>query len=141
MAGQTGERKRYSNRERRKRKMPFDYFYGKQGGQYAFYRIPKLLFTDSRFEALSTDAKLLYGMLIDRMELSLKNGWIDERGRIYLYFTIDEIQERFHCASGKAVKLLAELDSAKGIGLIESVRQGMGKPNIIYVKNFVSDTD
>ncbi len=141
MTGQTEERKRYSNRERRKGKMPFDYFYGKQGGQYAFYRIPKLLFTDSRFEALSTDAKLLYGMLIDRMELSLKNGWIDERGRIYLYFTIDEIQERFHCASGKAVKLLAELDSAKGIGLIESVRQGMGKPNIIYVKNFVSDTD
>ncbi len=121
--------------------MPFDYFYGKQGGQYAFYRIPKLLFTDSRFEALSTDAKLLYGMLIDRMELSLKNGWIDERGRKYLYFTIDEIQERFHFASGKSVKMLAELDSAKGIGLIESVRQGMGKPNIIYVKNFVSDTD
>ena len=80
-------------------------------------------------------------MLIDRMELSLKNGWIDGQGRIYLYFTIDEIQKRFHCASGKAVRLLAELDSAKGIGLIESVRQGMGKPNIIYVKNFVSDTD
>lgn len=121
--------------------MPFDYFYGKQGGQYAFYRIPKLLFTDRRFEALSTEAKLLYGMLIDRMELSLKNGWFDEQGRIYIYFTIDEIQERFHCASGKAVKLLAELDRGKGIGLIESIRQGMGKPNIIYVKNFVSDIE
>lgn len=120
--------------------MPFDYFYGKQGEQYAFYRIPKLLFTDGRFEALSTDARLLYGMLIDRMELSLKNGWIDEQGRIYIYFTVGEIQERFHCASGKAVKLLAELDNGKGIGLIESIRQGMGKPNIIYVKNFVSDT-
>ena len=71
--------------------MPFDYFYGKQGEQHAFYRIPKLLFTDSRFQTLSTDAKLLYGMLIDRMELSLKNGWIDEQGRIYLYFTIGEI--------------------------------------------------
>lgn len=80
-------------------------------------------------------------MLIDRMELSLKNGWIDEQGRIYLYFTIGEIQGRFRCASGKAVRLLAELDSAKGIGLIESVRQGMGKPNIIYVKNFATDTD
>ena len=80
-------------------------------------------------------------MLIDRMELSLKSGWIDEQGRIYLYFTIDEIQERFHCASGKAVRLLAELDSAKGIGLIETVRQGLGKSNIIYVKNFVKDTD
>ena len=106
---------------------------------YAFYRIPKLLFTDSRFQTLSTDAKLLYGMLIDRMELSLKNGWIDEQGRIYLYFTIGEIQGRFRCASGKAVRLRAELDSAKGIGLIESVRQGMGKPNIIYVKNFATE--
>ena len=121
--------------------MPFDYFYGKQGEQYAFYRIPKLLFTDSRFQSLSTDAKLLYGMLIDRMELSLKNGWIDGQGRIYLYFTIGDIQGRFRCASGKAVRLLAELDSAKGIGLIENVRQGMGKPNIIYVKNFATDTD
>ena len=119
--------------------MLFDYFYGKQGAQYAFYRIPKMLFTDSRFDVLSTDAKLLYGMLIDRMELSLKNGWIDEQGRIYLYFTIGEIQERFHCAGGKAVRLLAELDSAKGIGLIENVRQGMGKPNIIYVKNFATE--
>ena len=110
--------------------MPFDYFYGKQGEQHAFYRIPKLLFTDSRFQTLSTAAKLLYGMLIDRMELSLKNGWIDEQGRIYLYFTIGEIQGRFRCASGKAVRLLAELDSAKGIGLIESVRQGMGNQTL-----------
>lgn len=121
--------------------MTFEYFYGKQSEQYAFYRIPKLLFTDSRFETLSTDAKLLYGMLIDRMELSLKNGWIDERGRIYIYFTVDEVMERFHCASGKAVKFIAELDNKKGIGLIETVRQGLGKPNIIYVKNFVNDTD
>ena len=77
-----------------------------------------LCFLFLRFQTLSTDAKLLYGMLIDRMELSLKNGWIDEQGRIYLYFTIGEIQGRFRCASGKAVRLLAELDSAKGIGLI-----------------------
>ena len=80
-------------------------------------------------------------MLIDRMELSLKSGWIDGEGRIYIYFTVDEVMERFHCASGKAVRLIAELDSEKGIGLIETVRQGLGKPNIIYVKNFVSDTD
>ena len=121
--------------------MDFEYFYGKQSSQYAFYRIPKQLFTESQFDALSIGAKLLYGMMIDRMELSQKNGWIDEQGRIYLYFTIGEIQGRFRCASGKAVRLLAELDSAKGIGLIESVRQGMGKPNIIYVKNFATDTD
>ena len=118
--------------------MQFEYFYGRQCEQYAFYRIPKLLFTDSRFETLSTDAKLLYGMMIDRMELSLKNGWIDEQGRIYLYFTIDEIKEKLNCGNDKAVKLLRELDSETGIGLLENVRQGLGKPNRIYVKNFVS---
>lgn len=120
--------------------MPFDYFYGKQGEQYAFYRIPKLLFTDSRFEALSTDAKLLYGMLIDRMELSMRNEWTDKQGRVYIYFTIDEIKDRLKCSNDKAVRLMNELDCSKGIGLIETVRQGLGKPNIIYVKNFVGDT-
>ena len=120
--------------------MSFDYFYRKPEGQYPFYRIPKLLFTDSRFEALSTDAKLLYSMLVDRIGVSLKNGWVDGQGRIYIYFTVEEVQERFRCASGKAVRLLAELDGTKGIGLIESVRQGQGKPNIIYVKDFASDT-
>lgn len=122
-------------------KMQFEYFYGKQGEQYAFYRIPKLLFTDRRFDALSTDAKLLYGMMIDRMELSLKNGWIDERGRIYLYFTIDEVKEKLNCGNDKAVKLLKELDSETGIGLLDNVRQGLGKPNRIYVKNFVSGVE
>ncbi len=76
-------------------------------------------------------------MMIDRMELSQKNGWIDKQGRAYIYFTVDEVKDRFHCANDKAVKLMRELDSDRGIGLIESVRQGLGKPNIIYVKNFV----
>lgn len=116
--------------------MDFEYFYGKQSSQYAFYRIPKQLFTESQFDALSVGAKLLYGMMIDRMELSQRNGWIDRQGRVYIYFTVDEVKERFHCANDKAVKMMRELDSDKGIGLIESVRQGLGKPNIIYVKNF-----
>ena len=117
--------------------MDFEYFYGKQSSQYAFYRIPKQLFTESQFDALSVGAKLLYGMMIDRMELSQKNGWIDKQGRAYIYFTVDEVKDRFHCANDKAVKLMRELDSDRGIGLIESVRQGLGKPNIIYVKKFV----
>mgnify|MGYP002074908407 FL=1 len=124
-------------RERRAKIMDFEYFYGKQSSQYAFYRIPKQLFTERQFDTLSIGAKLLYGMMIDRMELSQKNGWIDKRGRAYIYFTVDEVKDRFHCANDKAVKLMKELDSDKGIGLIESVRQGLGKPNIIYVKNFV----
>ena len=120
--------------------MSFPYFYGRAAEQYAFYRIPKLLFSDERFEALSTDAKLLYGMLIDRMELSMKNGWTDKDGRVFIYFTLEDARERLKCGTEKIVKLFAELDSEKGIGLIECVRQGLGKPNIIYVKNFMDDT-
>ena len=124
------------NKGKESRIMGFEYFYGKQSSQYAFYRIPKQLFTESKFDGLSIGIKLLYGMMVDRMELSLKNGWIDKQGRAYIYFTIDEVKDRFHCANDKAVKLMRELDSDRGIGLIESVRQGLGKPNIIYVKNF-----
>ena len=120
--------------------MGFEYFYGKQSSQYAFYRIPKQLFTERQFDGLSIEAKLLYGMMVDRMELSQKNGWIDGHGRAYIYFTVDEVKDRLHCANDKAVKLMRELDSDKGIGLIESIRQGLGKPNIIYVKNFVSSS-
>ena len=83
-------------------------------------------------------AKLLYGMMVHRMELSLKNGWLDRNGKVYIYFTVDEVKDKFHCANDKAMKLIRELDSEQGIGLIECVRQGLGKPNFIYVKNFVS---
>lgn len=81
-----------------------------------------------------------YGMLIDRMELSMKNGWTDKDGRVFIYFTLEDARERLKCGTEKIVKLFAELDSEKGIGLIECVRQGLGKPNIIYVKNFMDDT-
>ena len=80
------------------------------------------------------------GMLIDRMELSMKNGWTDKDGRVFIYFTLEDARERLKCGTEKIVKLFAELDSEKGIGLIECVRQGLGKPNIIYVKNFMDDT-
>lgn len=119
--------------------MAFPYFYDGESSQFAFYRIPKLLFSDERFSMLSTDAKLLYGMMIDRMELSARNHWCDSRGRIYIYYPIEEIKEVFQCSNDKAIKLVNELDSRKGIGLIEIIRQGQGKPNRIYVRNFVSD--
>ena len=113
----------------------FDYFYGIQADQFAFYRIPKVLFTESCFKSLSTDAKALYGILLDRMNLSAKNGWIDAEGRVYIIFTTEEIMEAMGCANQKATRLLAELE--KDIGLIERKRQGLGKPNLIYVKNFI----
>lgn len=114
-------------------------YYGHAGEQYAFFRIPKLLITDSRFDGVSSDAKLLYGLLLDRMELSYRNGWVDDQNRVFIIFTVEEVMETLRCRSEKAVHLFAELDSKKGIGLIERKRQGLGKPAIIYVKNFAGD--
>ena len=90
------------------------YYYGLEGLQYAFYRIPKLLIVDDRFQGLSTDAKLLYGLLLDRMQLSVENGWIDDENRVYIYFPVEEIMEKMHCKSEKAVRMLGELDGKRG---------------------------
>ena len=116
----------------------FDYYYGDESSQFSFYRIPRQLVTGERFKQLSTDAKLLYGLLLDRMGISAKNGWYDEAGRVYIYYTLEEIQNDLSCAHGKAVKLLAELDKGKGFGLIERVKQGQGRPTKIYVKRFTT---
>ena len=110
------------------------YFYGQQAEQFSFYRVPKLLFTDRKFSKISMEAKFLYGILLDRMNLSAKNGWFDEKGRVYIIFPVNEIMEAFDCGKQKAARLLEELQT-KG-DLIERVRQGLGKPNLIYVKNF-----
>lgn len=118
--------------------MAYDYFYGQQSEQFSFYRIPKILFSQDKFWNVSTDAKLLYGILLDRMNLSARNGWLDEAGRVYITFTIEEIKESLGCAEKKAVKLLDELE--KKAELIERKRQGLGKPNLIYVKNFISES-
>ena len=112
-----------------------DYFYGPQAEQFAFYRIPKALFTDPAFRSISTGAKVLYGLLLDRMSLSARNDWLDEQGRVYIVFTVEEIMESLACGNKKAVGLLRELEV--GAGLIERRRQGLGKPNLIYVKNFI----
>ena len=115
----------------------FNYYYGKEAEQFSFFRIPKLLFTDEAFKDLSSDAKVLYGILLDRMSLSMKNNWIDEENKVYIIFTIEEIAEIMSCATQKATKILQELDDKKGIGLVEKKRLGLGKPNILYVKNFI----
>ena len=114
-----------------------DYFYGQQSEQYSFYRIPKVLFTDPVYSSLSIDAKLLYGLLLDRMDLSAKNGWFDEQGRVYIIFPVEGIMDSLGCASQKAAKLLDELE--KNFGLIERRRRGMGRSNLIYVKNFLTN--
>ncbi len=117
--------------------LKFDYYYGVEAEQFSFYRVPRLLIKDGRFRGLSSDAKLLYGLMLDRMSLSMKNGWLDDENRAYIIYTIDNIREDLGCSKEKAVKVLAELDASKGIGLVEKIRRGLGKPDIIYVKNFI----
>jgi len=121
------------------KKMNFKYFYGTEADQFSFYRIPKALFTNDCFKDLSSDAKILYGLMLDRMSLSIKNQWFDEENRAYIYFSIEDIMELLNCGRNKAVKSLQELDDEKGIGLIEKRRQGFGKVTIIYVKSFVQE--
>ncbi|HHU13138.1 MAG TPA: replication initiator protein A [Clostridiaceae bacterium] len=118
-------------------KPEFDYFYGQEAEQFTFYRIPKVLFTNEVFHGLSSDAKVLYGLMLDRMGLSLKNQWLDEMNRVFIYFTLEDVMKHMNCGHNKGVKIMAELDGEKGIGLIERVKQGMGKPARIYVKSFV----
>lgn len=115
----------------------FEFFRGTEAEQYTFYRIPKALFTAECFRELSCEARVLYGLLLDRMSLSIRNRWIDKEGRVYIIFTVEEIAEQINCGTQKAVRLLKELDGENGIGLIEKKRLGFGKPNIIYVKNFL----
>ena len=115
--------------------MMLDYFYGQSGELFSYFRIPKALFQDHRFRQLSTDARTLYGILLDRMSLSVKNGWLDEQGRVYIIYTVREVQESLCCAEHKAVKLFRELED---MDLIERKRRGLGRPSLIYVKDFSS---
>ena len=119
----------------------FDYYYGIEAEQFSFYRVPRLLIKDERFKGLSSDAKLLYGLMLDRMSLFMKNGWLDDENRAYIIYTVDAIMEDLGCSKPTCTKIMRELDSDNGIGLIEKKRRGLGKPDIIYVKNFASVPD
>ena len=117
--------------------MTLDYFYGQAGELFSFFRIPKALFQEQRFQDLSTDAKTLYGILLDRMSLSVKNEWFDKKGRVFIIFTIEDVKRTLRCADNKATKLLRELEE---FGLIERKRRGQGKPCLVYVKNFSAES-
>lgn len=112
-----------------------NYFYGSEAEQFSFYRIPKVLFTDPRYQEISAESKILYGILLDRMSLSVKNKWLDKEGRVYIIFTVEDIMAAMGCGNQKAGRLLSELE--KKADLIERKRQGLGKPNLIYVKRFL----
>ncbi len=109
------------------------YFKASEAENYVFYKVPKALFTDEKYKAVSTDAKMLYGLLLDRMHLPVKNGWTDKYGRVYQYFTVKEAKEKLRFGHEKICKLFSELEKSD---LILRKRQGQGKPSIIYLKKF-----
>ena len=118
--------------------MKFDYFYGAQANQFNFIKIPKDLLTESVFAKLSLSAKILYGILLDRMSLSMKNGWFDKENKPYIIYPISEIQEDLNLTKKKAMDYLMELEQ---IGLVEKKKRGFGLPSILYIKNFVVPRD
>ena len=113
-----------------------DYYYGLEAEQYTFFRIPKILFSPT-YKTLSVSAKMLYALMLDRMSLSARNRWMDEDGRVFIYFRMSEIMSAIGCGHNKAIALYAELEK---VGLIERKKQGMGRPAKIYVKNFIPKT-
>lgn len=112
-----------------------DYYYGIESEQFAFFRIPKLLMTNSRYKVLSVNAKMLYGLMLDRMSLSRRNNWIDEEQKVYIIYSVEEAADELGCSKPTAVKAMSEL---KEIGLIEKKRRGQGCPDHIYVMNFTT---
>ena len=123
-------------------KPEFDYYYGAEAEQFSFVKIPKVLFSDKKhFGKLSIGAKMMYGLLLDRMSLSRRNNWLDNQNRVYIVFPIEDIVEQLGICGETAVKLLKELDDENGIGLIKKKRRGQGMPSIIYVMNFIVEDD
>ena len=118
--------------------MDFDYFYNREAEGFNFLKVPEILVEGEEFQGLSAEAILLYAMLLKRAGMSLKNNWLDKQNRVFIYFTVEEIMRKRHLSKPTAIKLLDELDKRNGIGLIERVRVGLEKPNIIYVKDFLS---
>ena len=116
-----------------------DYLFDVDEAQYSFVRVPKLLLQHEAYQRISSEAKLLYSLLLDRVSLSHKNGWKDKQNRIYIIYPIAEVMEEMNCGKNKAVQLLDELEQKAG--LIERKRQGLGKPNLIYVKSFYRTVD
>ena len=115
-----------------------EYFTAADAQEYTFYRIPKLLITDPAYRSVPIEAKVLYGLMLDRMGLSTQNGWLDGQGRVFIYYTVDAVREDLCCGKEKACKLLADLERAD---LIERRRQGLTKPSITYVKRFRQRSD
>ena len=115
--------------------MEHSYYYSHEADRFNFIRIPRMMVTESLFSSLSLQSKILYGVLLDRVSIARKNDWIDEDQRVYVVYPIAEIQEDMGISKKKAIESLSELES---IGLIEKKQRGLGQPNILYVKDFIT---
>ena len=113
-----------------------EYFYGTEAVQFSFFRIPRVLIKGEEFRNLSNNVKQLYGLMLDRAALSQANGWLDEENKAFIYYKYEDIMLDLNCAKGTCAKCVKELEKA---GLIETKRQGQGKPNVIYVKRIVTE--
>lgn len=111
-----------------------DYFYGKEADQFSFFTVPKILFTDDKYKGLPCEAKMLYGMMLDRMSLSIENQWFDEQKRAFIKISTEYITENLGCGRNKALSFMKLLEE---YGLIERVKHGQGKASTIYVKKFI----
>lgn len=120
------------------KKMNFDYFYGREAEYFNYFATHWDLIRGEEFISLSLGSKILYCAMLDRIKLSIKNNWQDEEGKTYIIYTIDNIMSDFNISRPTVVKYLKELDVENGIGLIERTRRGLGKPDIIYVRNYVA---
>ena len=116
--------------------MQFEYYYGVEADSFNYIPVPKILMTDPQFKRLSAEAVLLYSIMLNRMSLSRKNEWFDDENRVYIIFTLEEIIETIGRAHTKCVNILKELEC---VGLIERKKRGLGKPDIIYVKDFIHE--
>ena len=110
-----------------------DYFYKHESELFTFYRVPKVLFTEEPFKNMNCEAKLLYGLLLDKMSASVKNQWLDEENKAYVIYQITDIMEDMNISKKKAIASLKELEE---VGLVEKKLKGLGQPSLLYVKKF-----
>ena len=114
--------------------MALAYYYKHEADQFSFIKIPKAMMTEELFASLSLQAKILYGLLLDRVGMARKNGWVDDDNKVYVLYQITEIMADMNVSKGKAVSALSELVE---MGLVEKRPRGFGQPALLYVKNFV----
>ena len=118
--------------------MPFEYFFDYQSGQFDFIRIPRVMMTEEIFAPLSMQAKIMYGMLLDRMKLSYKNKWVDEENKVYIVYPINEMAQDMNISRRTVINCLGEL---MRLGLVDKKHIGAGRRNVLYIKKFVISSE